>query len=291
MGQSISKGEYALLVISAAERRSGAGNQPSPQNINDAQTEVNAAIARKGVVVRGGADSVNALFGKAKAKAASSRARAISGFCCGRTEMPASSEDLALLKAMRAWHGAEHARNATSTSGSFWGSLKNAAVSAASVIPGVFSNQNVRKALPFVAASLPIAAIATPLLIKALSDQKKRQAGASAPAPVQEEQQTSPIAAPNTEESDAATAAGGAEVGAAKRRGPPYYFPPFITVGAQIPHEIYRAAVMQHAQRLAGRGTPSTTEMFRAERLVQNGLARRGVQVAIPGARPGRRTV
>lgn len=55
-----------------------------------------------------------------------------------------------------------------------------------------------------------------------------------------------------------------------------------------LSHPEYRALVMRRA--LKAPGSPGTRKMFKAKRDVDLALARAGVAVTIPGARPGRRT-
>jgi hypothetical protein len=57
-------------------------------------------------------------------------------------------------------------------------------------------------------------------------------------------------------------------------------------VGDSMPHGEYRALVV----RTAGR-RPSTRDLYLAQARVDAALGRAGTTIAIPGARPGRRTI
>jgi len=60
--------------------------------------------------------------------------------------------------------------------------------------------------------------------------------------------------------------------------------------GAALPHDLYRAAVWQRAQKLKKAGQPQARALFIAQKSVDRDMSRSGVSVAIPGARPGRIT-
>jgi hypothetical protein len=57
-----------------------------------------------------------------------------------------------------------------------------------------------------------------------------------------------------------------------------------------IPIDNYRAAIWQRASKLSGGGTPTTKAIFAAEKSVKSDLAKNGLRVVIPGARPARET-
>lgn len=65
---------------------------------------------------------------------------------------------------------------------------------------------------------------------------------------------------------------------------------PHISVSGGIPHEIYRAAIVQRARRLAGGRQPMSKHFAAAQATVDRDLAQGGASVFIPGARPGRVT-
>jgi|WetSurMetagenome_2_1015567.scaffolds.fasta_scaffold78478_2 hypothetical protein len=58
-----------------------------------------------------------------------------------------------------------------------------------------------------------------------------------------------------------------------------------------IRHDEYRALVVRQAVRDAGNRNPSTRHFWRAQKKVNSALGMAGVTIAIPGARPGRRTI
>ncbi len=59
--------------------------------------------------------------------------------------------------------------------------------------------------------------------------------------------------------------------------------------GESLSHPDYRILVLKKALSLNKR--PGTREMFMAKKAVDQQLGRAGVGIAIPGARPGRRTI
>lgn len=78
----------------------------------------------------------------------------------------------------------------------------------------------------------------------------------------------------------------------ASRRGkrPPYYFPAFAVSGFKlIPHSAFRAAVMRTAFKMSP--LPKTKHLAAANAIVRRQMNARGFKLAIPGARPARRTV
>lgn len=78
----------------------------------------------------------------------------------------------------------------------------------------------------------------------------------------------------------------------ASRRGgkPPYYFPAFAVSGFKlIPHSAFRAAVMRTAFKMSP--LPKTKHLATANAIVRRQMNARGFKLAIPGARPARRTV
>ena len=56
-----------------------------------------------------------------------------------------------------------------------------------------------------------------------------------------------------------------------------------------MPHEVYRAAIVKRAQALGG-PNPSTKNMADAHAAIDREMAAYGMNVSIPGARPGRVT-
>lgn len=61
--------------------------------------------------------------------------------------------------------------------------------------------------------------------------------------------------------------------------------------GEGLPHDEYRALVMNQAIKNAGGKTPGTKHLFAAKKAVDNALGNSGVSIYIPGAGPARRTV
>jgi len=154
----------------------------------------------------------------------------------------------------------------------------------------------VRPALPVVATALPAgaaAAVATTLIQQRRARgrvEKERTPvlprGAEA---VIEEGRKSDEAGWSSDEEIA-----GRESGGLRRRRRRYrrFRPSALTAsGAAVPHDVYRAAIWQKASRLAGGGRPQTSDLARAKLEVDARLGRRGARIAIPGAKPGRRTV
>lgn len=161
-----------------------------------------------------------------------------------------------------------------------------------------------RRAGPIAMIALPVvapAAVATPFVLMAIKASQKSHAAKKATATPPETPEapetsyptvpTAPMA-PNDEESleIASGSCGAPEAAALKRRGPPFYFPSFFTVGQSIPNEVYRAGVLQLANKI-GKGKPSTREFMLAEKFMKNELRKNGVVVSLPGAAPGRRTI
>ena len=64
----ISKKDRALLTIAAAQRMAGEGRTPSARQVRKAHTEAGCAVAKRGMVVRGGADSTDGMFEKVCSK-------------------------------------------------------------------------------------------------------------------------------------------------------------------------------------------------------------------------------
>ncbi len=91
------------------------------------------------------------------------------------------------------------------------------------------------------------------------------------------------------EESRALACEGSAESGAIARSTTPYYFPSFATAGS-VPPDVYRAAVLRNARRLARGKTPETKHIFMSQRTIDRAMGMRGVKLQIPGAAPGRVT-
>lgn len=89
------------------------------------------------------------------------------------------------------------------------------------------------------------------------------------------------------EEAELACMGGSAEMAALARRGNRRLF---STTGEGVPINNYRAAIWQRAAKLSGGNTPSTKAIFAAEKSVKRDLAKNGLQVVIPGARPARET-
>lgn len=75
-----------------------------------------------------------------------------------------------------------------------------------------------------------------------------------------------------------------------KKKGPPYYFPSFAVQGfSLIPHSTFRTAVMRTALKMSP--VPQTKHLAAANAIVRRQMNARGFKLAIPGARPARRTV
>jgi hypothetical protein len=62
-------------------------------------------------------------------------------------------------------------------------------------------------------------------------------------------------------------------------------------IGAIIPHENYRVAVMKAAVKSAGGGKPTTKDFFKAKAAVDQVIGKAGIAIYMPGAKPGRRTI
>lgn len=62
-------------------------------------------------------------------------------------------------------------------------------------------------------------------------------------------------------------------------------------MGAAIPHENYRVAVMKAAVKSAGGGKPTTKDFFKAKAAVDQVIGKAGIAIYMPGAKPGRRTI
>lgn len=94
----------------------------------------------------------------------------------------------------------------------------------------------------------------------------------------------------SSDERTAVTEAGGAEAEATTRRKRPYYFPKFVSVGTEVPHEVYRAAIWKKAGQISGSRSPSAVALCKAQHHVDRAMAAKGAVVTIPGAKPGRVT-
>lgn len=204
------------------------------------------------------------------------------------------------------------------SSGSFWSKVtslaKQSGGAAVRAAPAAakWAAQNPQILLPIAAG-----AVASPFLISAItaaakSKQALSEATASPPPPPEGETvtavaPTAPAAAPEepgamsmglhqgwdegstvhgalTEEEIALGECGGASERAALLRT-------HSVLGEEISHDAYRASVLHNARRLARGGAPGTKHIFMAEKLVKGKLRRNGIDIQIPGAAPGRRTL
>jgi hypothetical protein len=203
--------------------------------------------------------------------------------------------------------------------GGFWDNVKNLAKSAGNAAvraaPAVFGfvTKNPQILLPLAGA-----AVASPFLIRAISaasasPQAQQEAAAGPPPPPPDAVPVTNITAPTNEaedvlgvhhswddtvvgeitEEEAALAGSG---GATEResmerlRGTSVMGASSAMGAGEVHHDHYRAAVMVKAAELAKGKKPSTKDFYLAKKLMDRRLQRKRLKVAIPGARPGRRT-
>lgn len=288
----ISKAEYMLLVVAAAQKAAGAGKTPSAAQISAAQSNVRAALARRGAVVAGDASHVDGIFDWAKKKIREEKQEQEK-----TSKLPFGHPALAANERER-----ERGRGGMAgwTSGWSWNRVKSIAKSAA----------------PYALPLIP-GAIAAPFIMKAMAAKKSRDeatkravlARKQAEAQAQPESQPEPQAEeqPASEQENAQhvlgegmfqafdqdlqevmTHSGGAEANAMRRFGGGIRRKRVAVSG--MPQPMYRAAVWQRAAKLAHGKPPGPREIFVAQRSVDKDLHRRGVSISIPGARPGRVT-
>lgn len=263
MRHQISKKERALLTFAGAQRLAGPGTTPTARQVRRAHDEAGCSVAKRGIVVRGGADATDGVINKV----------------CG------------VLSGIGGETDAE--------CGSFWGKVKDFASSATS------------KAAPLAPLFGPTAMVAVPIA----QQMTKRQGG----QPAQAEDGLQEISGMgfgpergkiedytyifgdnelSTEDRMILGEGGGsAELASLQRQRRRASWPRVIkafdetrssSMGA-IPHDAYRAAIVQRARKLGGRN-PSARQMAAAQASVDQALKKVGLFVAIPGAMPGRVT-
>ena len=64
-----------------------------------------------------------------------------------------------------------------------------------------------------------------------------------------------------------------------------------MSCGLDLPHNEYRALIMDQAIKSAGNRKPGTKHLFLAKNKVDQALGSSGVSIFIPGSGPARRTV
>jgi len=264
----ISKPEYALLTVAVAQELNGSNTAtPTAKQLAEAQKQSRAAILKAGVGVKGGTGKIDKLFDHAR-----SELSGISGM--GDDEC-----------------------------GNFWDVIKSSIVRSAPVMPFLG---------PATALVIPTAA-----LIAAKNQKKASAAQKPAPAPGPADDETDPV---NTQvvgddelmygESITSTydralarlsgddvlvygeGGGASELGAAGRMTGRSRSSRSLSGAdaSDISPAAYRVAVIQRAQKLAGGGKPATKHVYLAQKSVDRDLSSGGINVRVPGAKPGRVT-
>jgi len=160
------------------------------------------------------------------------------------------------------------------------------AVVRSSNVSGLFDK--LKKGLGLLSTVAPVMSPTMSLAMQALkyANARKQQA-ASKP-------RTQPALASSEDQEILAGGCGDAETGAMARQRSPFYFPAFISVGADVPNDVYRAAIWKRAclvsKKAGGNGRPDAKHVFLAKKATDWDLKRKGISVSIPGARPGRST-
>ena len=257
--RKISRKERALLTIAGAQRLAGAGRTPTARQVRKAHAEAGCAVAKHGVVVHGGADSTDNLVHK----------------ICGTLSGIGGETD--------------------AECGSFWSKLKSIA----------------SDALPLAPLFGPTAAIAAPVA-KAIA----QRAGSRSSAPAQSDDNLQQLDGDDfmgfdeishpaknitymfgAEDRMLLREGGSAERAAIMRRS--QRVQPLVMgrrvqwTGAEspmsVPHVAYRAMILRLAKKTGG-ASPKAKQMAEAQAAVDRMMARKGLFVGIPGARPGRVT-
>jgi hypothetical protein len=272
MRHKISKRERALLTIAAAQQAAGPGRTPTARQVRKAHDTAGCAVAKRGVVVHGGADVTDHVMNKV----------------CG------------VLSGIGGETDAE--------CGNFWSRLKNVATQAAPLAP-LFG---------------PTAMVAVPVAQK-LTNRGSAPTASSDDASVQEVSGFGPerqkvedytyifgdelVLGTDLDELDGdeleLEGEGAVEAAAARRFGRGHrrhhaaasgYQPEpelrgmFRAPAPGLPHEAYRVAILRRARRLTGGKQPTAKQMAQAQASVDKDMRMHGLDVAIPGGRPGRVT-
>lgn len=260
----ISKPEYALLTVAVAQKLTGSNTAtPTARQLAEAQKQSQAAILKAGVGVKGGTGKIDRLFDHAR-----SELSGISGM---------GDEECAGI----------------------WDAIKSAIVRSAPVMPFLG---------PATALVIPTAA-----LISAKNQKKAPAAPKPAPAPTADaSDETDPVNTQVVGESITRTydralsrlsgddaliygeGGGVSELGASRRMRGRSRFSRSVSGQennlSDISPSAYRVAVIQRAQKLAGGGKPATKHVYLAQKSVDRDLSSGGINVRVPGAKPGRVT-
>jgi hypothetical protein len=255
MKHEISKRERAKLTIAGAQTLAGRGKTPSARQVRKAHDAAGSAVAEKGIRVHGGADSVDHL---------------VDGICGTLSGIGGETSD---------------------ECGSFWSRVKDAATSIAPLAP-LFG--------PTATVTVPIArGIASKMSPKPAShDDDLQSITGFGPERTKVEDYEYIFGEPLTDE-ELVSGEGGS--GAAmwyrtRRRAPAPMaaaanrYRALIVGADHVPHDIYRAAILQRARKISNRGAPTARNMRDAQASVDKDLRSLRVGVAIPGAQPGRVT-
>lgn len=259
MRHNISKKERALLTLAGAQRLAGPGATPSARQVRRAHDEAGCSVARRGVVVKGGADATDGVVDK----------------ICG------------VLSGIGGETDAE--------CGNFWSKVKSFATSAttkAAPLAPLFG-PTAMVAVPVAQQMMKKSGGSAP----AQSEESLQDIFGFGPERQMVEDYTYIFGHGNDDEDEMilGEGSGAAEAAALRRRHQSNHiagYQPeweFSLSAGTVPHETYRAAILRSARKLGGK-KPSAKQISQAQAAVDRALRSRGLFVAIPGARPGRVT-
>lgn len=290
MKHQISKKERAALTIAGAQRIAGLGNTPTARQVRKAHDQAGCAVAKHGVVVKGGADSTDGLVNN----------------ICGKLSGIGGETDAEC-------GGFSDAIKNTVVSMVPFASLASAGVTSAVAVKQLKSRPQQQQ----VQAPAPAAPAAAPAMQSTSDDSNSGYMGTEMSRPEKgyvylfgddelgayAEIEDDELFGDSLGYEDALLAreVGGADAAAISRmRGWPgrtrsfpmarrLPAPPTTQSGASIPHVAYRAMILKQARSIGG-SSPTAKQMASAQANVDAAMAKKNVSVAIPGARPGRVT-
>lgn len=289
MRNQISRKERAALTIAGAQRIAGLGNTPTARQVRKAHDQAGCAVAKRGVVVKGGADSTDGLVHS----------------ICGKLSGIGGETD--------------------AECGNFWGKIKDTVVSMvpfASLFSAAATTAIAVHQIREKPSSSPSPAPAPAPPAPASSDTQDSSGydlGAELSRPeknylyvfgddelgayatIEGDDLFGDYQALGAEDVMLAREMGGAEAQAIQRlRGwspgrqravKSYRLPaaPQSSTSNSIPHDAYRAMILRQARKIGG-VNPTAKQMAQAQATVDAAMAAKNVSVSIPGARPGRVT-
>lgn len=250
MRKKISKRERAVLTLSVAQKMVGKDKTPSARDVRRAHKFAGKAVSSAGVSVMGGEAPVN---------------RFVNNVC----------ERLSGIRGDDA-----------SSCGSFWSAVKDAATKVATTISPITPYLGPTAQIAMLAAKPIASKLTSPTVARRAPEKDDDESLASVVGELQ--RLPGDITYIFGDDETLIEGAGGPELAAARRRhgGRRRH----ASISGAVPHELYRASIVQRARRLAGGATPGARHMMVAEASVKHDLAMNNLGVSIPGARPGRVT-